>query len=329
MQSLVQYLSVVIGGNTTHIVVDSRKDRNRLLRDIHTGEDLRSLRDTRKTLGKKLGRKMVQVQVNVVLVRSAATTFTNFDSHRTGNHITGCQILCGRGVSLHETLSVCVFEVSPFTARPLGDQATSTEDTSRVELHELKILQGKSSTRDHSATVSSASVSRGSREVSASVTTGGKNGLVSTKFVDGSVLHIHGDDTVALTIVHHQVECEVLDEKLGIVLQGLTVKGVKHGVSGTISGTGTSVSLSPRSKFEGLASESALVDLAVVSTREREAVRFELKDSLGRFTAHVVNRVLVSKPIRTLHSVVGVPSPVILCHISKGGVDTTLGGNGV
>ena len=37
-----------------------------------------------------------------------------------------------------------------------------------------------------------------------------------------------------------------------------------------------------------------------------------------------MNSILITKPIRTLHGVVHVPPPIILVHVSKRSVDTTL-----
>jgi hypothetical protein len=61
--------------------------------------------------------------------------------------------------------------------------------------------------------------------------------------VQGSVLHVEGDDTDALSLrAHEQVEGKVLDEEVGVVLEGLSVEGVKHGVSRSIGGGSASVS---------------------------------------------------------------------------------------
>lgn len=42
-----------------------------------------------------------------------------------------------------------------------------------------------------------------------------------------------------------------------------------------------------------------------------------------------MNSILISEPIRTLHGIVHMPPPVVLVHVSKRGIDTTLGGDGV
>ncbi len=56
-------------------------------------------------------------------------------------------------------------EVSSLTTRTLGDEASGTVDTGGVELNELEILEGKTSTGNHGHTVTSARVGRGGGEV--------------------------------------------------------------------------------------------------------------------------------------------------------------------
>lgn len=68
--------------------------------------------------------------------------------------------------------------------------------------------------------------------------------MVGAESVDRSVLEAQGNDTTAGTVLHDQVEGEVLNEELGVVFEGLTVEGVEDSVSGTIGGSTTTVSLS-------------------------------------------------------------------------------------
>jgi hypothetical protein len=49
-----------------------------------------------------------------------------------------------------------------------------------------------------------------------------------------------------------------------------------------------------------------------------------LNDGAGSFAAHVVNGILVTKPVRTFHRVIHVPSPVVFSHVPKRSIDTTL-----
>ena len=53
--------------------MDSWKDGNWLSIDINTGENLSSLRDTGESYGKLIGRQVMELQVDVVLVATNAS----------------------------------------------------------------------------------------------------------------------------------------------------------------------------------------------------------------------------------------------------------------
>jgi len=252
-------LTSVLGGNTTHVVVDGGKNGDGLLADIDTGENGGGLGDTGQTLVKDLGGQVRKLEVDVVLVGTDTTALANLHGHGTRDNVTRGKILGGRSVTLHESLTLGVEEVTTLTTRTLGDQTSSAVDTSRVELNELQILVRKTSTGDHSHTVTSASVSRGTREVSTSVTTSGQDGVLGAESVDGTVLLVVSNDTLALAVLHDQVGGEVLDEVVGVVAERLSVEGVKKGVSGSVSGGAASVGLTTLAVLLGLSTEGSLV----------------------------------------------------------------------
>ena len=74
-------LATIIGRDAAHIVVGSRHDRQRLTRQIDAGENLAGLGDARQAFGEDFGRDMVEVQVNMVLVRADAAALADFDRH--------------------------------------------------------------------------------------------------------------------------------------------------------------------------------------------------------------------------------------------------------
>ena len=45
--------------------------------------------------------------------------------------------------------------------------------------------------------------------------------------VQGAVLHVEGDNTNTLAVLHDQVEREVLDEEVGVVAEGLAIECVQ------------------------------------------------------------------------------------------------------
>ena len=76
-----------------------------------------------------------------------------------------------------------------------------------------------------------------------------------------------------------------------------------------------------------LSSEGSLIDLALLSPGERKTIRFELENGLGCFLAHVVDGVLITQPVASLDSIISVPPPVVVMHVSKGRIDTSLSSN--
>lgn len=62
-----------------------------------------------------------------------------------------------------------------------------------------------------------------------------------------------------------------LTEELDVMLHGLAIQGVEHGVTGAVSCTGAPVCLATASEVEGLATKGTLVDLAVLSAGEGQA----------------------------------------------------------
>ena len=309
-------LTSVLGGDTTHVVVDGRENGDGLLGNIDTGEDGGGLRDTRQTLVEDLSGQVRELEVDVVLVGTDTTALTNLHGHGTGDNVTGGKILGGGCVTLHEALTLAVEKVSTLATRALGDQAASAVNTSGVELNELHVLVGKTGTSDHSHTVTSASVGRSAREVSTTVSTSGENGVVGAEAVESTVLLVVGNDTLALAVLHDQVNGEELDEVVGVVPKRLAVESVQKSVSGTIGGGAAAVGLTTLAVVLALTTESTLVNLALVGSREGAAVVLELNDRCGRLSGHVVNSVLVTQPVGTLDCVVHVPPPVVLVHVS-------------
>lgn len=112
--------SSVLRGDTTHVVVNGREYRDRFLRDINSSKDRSRLGDTGETLVEDVGRQVGELEVDVVLVGTDSSTFTDLDRHRTRNDITRGEILGGRSVTFHESLSLGVEQVSSFSSGTLA-----------------------------------------------------------------------------------------------------------------------------------------------------------------------------------------------------------------
>src|SRR3546814_16457528 len=104
---------------------------------------------------------MIEVQVDMVLVRPDAAAFADFERHRTRDDVARREILRRRGIAFHETLALGVGEVTTLAARALGDQHARAIDAGRMELDEFHVLQGQAGEPHHAAAVAGAGVRRG------------------------------------------------------------------------------------------------------------------------------------------------------------------------
>jgi len=154
-------------------------------------------------------------------------------------------------------------------------------------------------------------------EVSTTVTTSSEDSLVAAETVKSAILHVESDYANTLTILHDQVEGEILNEVGRVVPKRLTIEGVQDGMTSPVSSSCTAVGLPTLAVLERLATKGTLIDLAFLCPGEGNAIMFKLNqvdlgfdkhiylcvtyfnDSIGSFAAHVVNSILVTKPVRT------------------------------
>lgn len=145
-----------------------------------------------------------------------------------------------------------------------------------MELDKLQILQRQTCSHSHGVTVTRAGVSRSTRKVRSAVTAGSQDSFVASEPVEGTVFHVNSKHTDTFAVLHEKVESKVLDEEIGVMSERLTVQGVENGVTGSVSGGGTSVSLTTLAVLKGLTPESSLVDLTLLSSGEGHTVVLEL-----------------------------------------------------
>jgi hypothetical protein len=182
----------MVGGNTSHVVVHSREDRNRLLGDIHTSEDSSSFGDTGQSLCEELSRKVVQVKEDVILVFTNTSAFSDFHGHTSTYYISRGKVLSSGGISFHESLTLGISEDTTLSSATFCNQATSSIDTSRMELHKLHILKRNACSKGHSISISSTSMGRCAGEIRSTRATCSKHGVVGSDSVDRAVFHVHG-----------------------------------------------------------------------------------------------------------------------------------------
>ena len=76
------HFAMIIGRDAAHIIMDRRRDRDRLARQIDARENLRRLRNAGQPLGQYLRIDMVEVKEDVVLMLPDPAAFADFHRHR-------------------------------------------------------------------------------------------------------------------------------------------------------------------------------------------------------------------------------------------------------
>merc|ERR1719334_831063 len=265
----------------------------------------------------------------VVLLWSDTASLADFDGRGPRHDVTGSEIFGNRRVTLHVTFTLRIDKDTTLAAAALRDQTAGTINASGMELNKLQILVGDSSSRGHGRTIAGASVGRGAGEVCTTAASRRQNGVGCAESVNRSVLQVHRDHSFAISVLHNQVQREIFDKVVGIVTKRLAVQRVKHRMSGSVCDGTASVRLTSFAKFETLAAKRALVNLSFFGSAEGHAEILQLDDGLRGFARHVMDGVLISKPIRSFDRVVHVPPPIIFLHVSKSRVNSSLGGDGV
>ena len=248
------------------------QDWNGLLGGINAGKDVCSFENTGEAFMNLLRRQVVQVKVDVISVGAHTTSFEDFHSHRAGDDVSGCKILCVGGIPLHESLTLAIPEDSTFSTAALSHEAASAIDAGRMELYELGILNWETSSSDHTTTVTCACVRACAREVGAAVATCGHDRVSSLHPVDCAISHIVGHDATAFAIFHKEIHREVLHKEDAVVTKGTTEERVQHRVSGTVSNGTAAVGLATLTEVRGLTSEGSLVNLTFAGSAEGHAV---------------------------------------------------------
>ena len=167
-------------------------------------------------------------------------------------------------------------------------------------------------------------VRAGAGEIGAAVAAGREDRHLRAEAMDRAVVEIERDHAAAAAVlVHDQVDGEIFDEELGRMPQRLAVHRVQHGVAGAVGG-GAGALRGALAVMRGHAAERALIDLAVLAARERQAPMLELVDRGRRVAAQIFDGVLVAEPVGALDGVVHVPAPVVLAHVAERGRDAAL-----
>src|SRR4051812_46987886 len=106
--------------------MDRRQDRNRLAGDVDASGDAGRFGDARQPLLNHLGIEVIEMQIDVILLRANAAALADLDRHRAGYDIARGEVLGGRRVALHEALAFGIGEIAALAAHALSDKTART-----------------------------------------------------------------------------------------------------------------------------------------------------------------------------------------------------------
>ena len=323
------HLTVNIGGDTTHLVVNCRHDRNRVADRIDIGELDRDLADRGQLFDDLVCAEVIELEQNVIAVRAAAAPFLDFLIHRARDEVARCEILERGRIALHEALAVLVKENSAFAAYTFGDQHAGAGHTGGMKLPELHVFEGQPSAGSHAHTITSVDEGIGRRCPDTTGSASGQHGdlRLENHHVAGFHLEGHDSDHGAFGITD-QIERHPLDKELGAGADIALVEGVQQGVTSTIGGSAGTLNRF-FAEVGGMPAERSLIDRAIGIAIEGHAEVLKLVDHLGRHLAHVLDRVLVAEIVGPLDGVEHMPVPVVLAHVAERRTDTALRGHGM
>ena len=147
------HLTVNIGGDATHLVVNRRHDRNRVANRIDIGELDRDLADRGQFLDDLVCAEVIELEQNVIAVRATAAAFLDFLIHRARDEVARSEILERGRIALHEALAVLVEQNAAFAANTFCNQHAGAGHAGGMKLPELHVFEGQPSAGSHAHTI--------------------------------------------------------------------------------------------------------------------------------------------------------------------------------
>src|ERR1700730_12373564 len=123
-----------IGRDAAHVVMRRRQYRDRLARHLDAGKDLGGFGNAGEALMQYPGIEVLEMQQNVVALRTAAAALADLDRHSAGDDVARGEILGARCIALHEALAFPIRKIAALAARALGDQAAGAVNAGRMKL---------------------------------------------------------------------------------------------------------------------------------------------------------------------------------------------------
>jgi len=147
--------------------------------------------------------------------------------------------------------------------------------------------------------------------------------------MDAAVVHAQRDHAATLAIFHDQVECEIFNEEIRVIFQALLIERVQHRMTGTVSSGCGALHRRACAHILHMAAKGTLIDGAIGVARKRNPGMFQFINRSRGFTHHILDRILITQPIRPFDGIVHVPSPVIGRVVAKAGRNAALRRNSV
>ena len=146
-------LAMNIGRNTTHHVVTGGHNGNRLLHRIHVSKGSGQLKNARQFCIQHFFTEMIELELDMISMLTAAPPFQYFQHHRSGNDIAPGEILGVRRIALHKSLAIFVDQIAAFTPAALRNQSPGAINSGRVKLPHFHVLHGITRAHSHADSV--------------------------------------------------------------------------------------------------------------------------------------------------------------------------------
>src|ERR1700719_5119894 len=130
--------------DAAHVVMRRRQYRDWLARHLDPGKNPGGFGSAGKPQMQHVWIEVLEMQQNVVALRTAAAALADLDRHGAGDDVARGEILGARRIALHEALAFAIRKIAALAARALGDQAAGAVNAGRMILDELHVLQWQS-----------------------------------------------------------------------------------------------------------------------------------------------------------------------------------------
>ncbi len=287
--------AVDVGLDATHGVVSDRPDGDRRRDGVQPEELDRHLANERQTARDAVCAKVGEVELEVVLSigRPEAAPREDLLGFGPRNHIPRRELHeLGRVVS-HEALAPVVPQVAALATTRLGHEDAARDESGRVELEELHVLQGQAGAPRHGHAVAGHRLRVRREPIERAPAARGNKQRLATERDRLTRGHVQADESGERPVLDEDVGDEelVVPREASVPLE-LVVQRLHLEEAGLVGGQGRArVAVSP---------ERSLRDVAVLVAGPRGAPVVELVDFLGDRVHKGADDVLVSEEVGAL-----------------------------